>query len=273
MSYASDVLRSGGDADCTGPAELIGHPARSAMLLALLDGRALPMSMLASEAGVAASTARAHLSRLVDGGLLEVSRQGRHRYYAIASPDVARTLAALADRTGPRPVRSMRAGTRASTLRVARTCYGHVAGHLGVALMKALLDGGAVTGGDGRHDPGRATADRLAAAGRDVRYVLTADGRALFATLEVVLPAPSGARRPATAWTGPSNATTWRARRARPCALACKSSAGCAGGGRGCRGRWRLPARAAWASPATSGSRPAPSARPPRKTPAADDLG
>jgi DNA-binding transcriptional ArsR family regulator len=120
MSYASDVLRSGGDADCTGPAELIGHPARSAMLLALLDGRALPMSMLASEAGVAASTARAHLSRLVDGGLLEVSRQGRHRYYAIASPDVARTLAALADRTGPRPARSMRAGTRASTLRVAR---------------------------------------------------------------------------------------------------------------------------------------------------------
>jgi DNA-binding transcriptional ArsR family regulator len=68
-----------GEANFVVPAELIGHPARSAMLLALLDGRALPMSMLAAEAGVAASTASEHLSKLTDGGLLRVRPQGRRR--------------------------------------------------------------------------------------------------------------------------------------------------------------------------------------------------
>jgi DNA-binding transcriptional ArsR family regulator len=113
------------------PAELIGHPARAAILLALLDGRALPMSMLADEAGVAASTASAHLSRLVEGGLLRVRQEGRRRYYALASPKVAAALEALAQLAPVRPVRSLRAGTRAQALRVARTCYDHVAGHLG----------------------------------------------------------------------------------------------------------------------------------------------
>jgi DNA-binding transcriptional ArsR family regulator len=189
VSYASDVLKSGGDVDFTEPAELIGHPARSAMLLALLDGRALPMSMLAGEAGVAPSTASAHLSRLVEGRLLRVSQQGRHRYYALASPDVAQALEALAHLSPPVPVRSLRAGTRANALRVARTCYDHIAGHLGVALMTSLLEQGTVTGGDGRHDPRRANSDRLSAPGHDICYVLTPTGRAVFADLGVRLPA------------------------------------------------------------------------------------
>jgi DNA-binding transcriptional ArsR family regulator len=135
MDERTRELRHGGDADFAGPAELIGHPTRSAMLLALLDGRALPMSMLAGEAGVAASTASEHLTRLVRGGLLRVRQQGRHRYYELASTDVALALEALARLAPPRPVRSLRAGTRAEALRRARTCYDHVAGHLGVALM------------------------------------------------------------------------------------------------------------------------------------------
>jgi hypothetical protein len=71
---------------------------------------------------------------------------------------------------------------------MARTCYDHIAGHLGVALMTSLLDQGAVTGGDGRH-PRQASADRLSGPGRDVRYALTRTGRSLFADLGVVLPA------------------------------------------------------------------------------------
>jgi DNA-binding transcriptional ArsR family regulator len=189
MGYARDAFRSGGDADFTSPAELIGHPARSAMLLALLDGRALPMSMLAGEAGVAASTASAHLSRLVEGGLLRVSREGRHRYYALASPDVAGALEALARLAPPRPVRSLRAGTRAHALRVARTCYDHIAGHLGVALMRFMLEQGALAGGEGRHDPERARRDRLSAPGHDLDYTLTRTGWELFRRVWVEVPA------------------------------------------------------------------------------------
>ena len=189
MGYARDAFRTGGDADFTTPAELIGHPARSAMLLALLDGRALPMSMLAGEAGVAASTASAHLSRLVEGGLLRVSREGRHRYYVLASPDVAAALEALAVIAPPRPVRSLRAGTRAHALRVARTCYDHIAGHLGVALMSFLLEQSAVTGGDGRHDPRHARRDRLSAPGHDLDYTLTPAGWELLGGLGVQVPA------------------------------------------------------------------------------------
>ena len=163
----------GGDADFTAPAELIGHPGRSAMLLALLDGRALPMSALAGEAGVAASTASAHLSRLVEGGLLRVRSEGRHRYYELASAEVVAALEALARLAPPRPVRSLRAGA------------------LGVSLMQALLDQGWVHGE--LHDPQRDRQDRLSAPGRDLDYRVTDAGWGLFSRLGVRV--PSGRRR------------------------------------------------------------------------------
>jgi DNA-binding transcriptional ArsR family regulator len=182
---AREAVRKGEDVDFVVPAELIGHPARAAILLALLDGRALPMSMLAAEAGVGASTASAHLTRLVEGGLLRVRQEGRHRYYGLASDKVAAALEALAQLAPVRPVRSLRAGTRAQALRIARTCYDHVAGHLGVAVMRSLLGRGALTGGDGLHHAEDADRDHLAAPGRDLDYRLTDAGRQLFADLDV----------------------------------------------------------------------------------------
>jgi hypothetical protein len=158
------------------------------MLLALLDGRALPMSMLANEAGVSASTASAHLTRLVDGELLRVRRQGRHRYYELASPDVGEVLESLARLAPRRPVRSLRADSRARALRLARSCYDHLAGHLGVALMGSLLAQGAVRGGDGTHQPERARQDRLSARGKDIDYQFTDAGWALFDRLHIVVP-------------------------------------------------------------------------------------
>jgi DNA-binding transcriptional ArsR family regulator len=180
-----DMVRRGGDVDLAGPAELIGHPARAAMLLALLDGRALPMSTLADEAGVAPSTASAHLSRLVAGDLLSVRQEGRHRYYQLANEDVAQSLEALARLARPRPIRSLRADTRAHALRTARTCYDHIAGHLGVAIMGSLVRRKALVGGDGRHHAD--SADRLAAPGRAHDYRLTDRGRELFEELGVVV--------------------------------------------------------------------------------------
>ena len=98
--------------------------------MALGDGRALPASVLAGEAGVAASTASAHLSKLARGGLLAVERHGRHRYFRLAGPAVSELIEALARLSPPVQVRSLKDGTKAAAVRFARTCYDHLAGRL-----------------------------------------------------------------------------------------------------------------------------------------------
>jgi DNA-binding transcriptional ArsR family regulator len=177
-----------GDADLAALGAVLSEPARARMLLALGDGRALAASVLASEAGVAASTASGHLGKLVNAGLLDVLPQGRHRYYRLAGPQVGELLEALARVAPAGPVRSLRQGTQAEALRSARTCYDHLAGRLGVAIFGALLDAGHVTGGDGTHDPLVAAEDRLSAPGRDIDYRLTAAGRDKLGALGVELP-------------------------------------------------------------------------------------
>ena len=186
-----------GDADIAAVAGLLAEPARARIAMALADGRALPASVLAREAGVAASTASGHLARLCDGGLLRAERHGRHRYFRLSGPEAARAIEALARVAPPAPVRSLREGTRAHAVRTARLCYDHVAGRLGTALMSALLTRGALTGGDGRHDPATAVADRLAAPGRDLDYRLTPAGAALLGELGVDLDGVAAGRRPA----------------------------------------------------------------------------
>ena len=117
--------------------------------MALADGRALPAGVLATEAGVAASTVSEHLRRLLDADLVTAQPQGRTRYYRLAGPSVAAALEAIAGISPPQPIRSLRQGTHAHALRYARTCYGHLAGRLGVTLMAALLVDDVLTGGDG----------------------------------------------------------------------------------------------------------------------------
>src|SRR5215472_13957345 len=75
--------------------ELMGHQARSAMLVALLDGRARTAGELALNAEISAQSASGHLSKLLDGGLLKVRSAGRHRYYSVAGSDVAHAIEAL----------------------------------------------------------------------------------------------------------------------------------------------------------------------------------
>ena len=169
-----------GDANIALTAALIGDPTRGRVLVALLDGRALPASMLAAEAGVTASTISEHLARLVEAGLLTVERQGRARYYRLGGPLVAEALEAIARISPPEPIHSLRQDTNAHALRYARTCYNHLAGRLGVAVMTALLKRDLLAGGDGEHHPDRALRDRLAAPGRDVGYRLTPTGRQTF---------------------------------------------------------------------------------------------
>lgn len=131
-------------------AALIGDTARTAMLTALMDGRALPAGELAAAAGLSPPAASAHLAKLTDGGLLTVKREGRHRYYRLAGPGVANVLESLACLIGqPSPSRVTR-GPQARALRHARTCYDHLAGELGVAVASALEGHGLLTPAGGK---------------------------------------------------------------------------------------------------------------------------
>lgn len=121
-------------------AGLLADRTRAAMCLALLDGRAWTAGELARHAGVAPSTASEHLDVLVEAGLLTHERQGRHRYLRLTGPDVASLVEELAGVVGrlEQPT-SLRAARVAKELAAARTCYDHIAGTLGVALLDALL--------------------------------------------------------------------------------------------------------------------------------------
>jgi DNA-binding transcriptional ArsR family regulator len=125
--------------DVVPTASLIGEPTRAAMLTALLDGRALTATELAARAGVTPPTASAHLAKLVAGGLLALEAQGRHRFFRIASSDVAGVLEALAGLSQPASSEHTLEAPLPSGIGFARTCYDHLAGWLGVALRDALL--------------------------------------------------------------------------------------------------------------------------------------
>src|SRR5215469_14650026 len=192
------------DVDVVPAAALIAEPTRAAMITALLDDRPLAAGELARLAGVSPATASAHLARLLNGGLVTMIKQGRHRYYHLAGPEVAAVMEALANLTGatPVPVRSLRESRDAAALAEARTCYDHLAGRAGVALLEALLargilapapDGGQRSNGGppgaGATGEGAPDGRRPAYEGRPARaapkaqirpetFVVTADGAA-----------------------------------------------------------------------------------------------
>jgi DNA-binding transcriptional ArsR family regulator len=123
--------------DMAAVAALVGDPARANILCALLDGRALTAGELAYAAHVSPQTASGHLAKLALARLLSSTQQGRHRYFRLAGPHVAAMLEgimAVAAIAPPR-CRPIRVEER---LRMARMCYDHIAGRLGVGLADAL---------------------------------------------------------------------------------------------------------------------------------------
>ncbi|TDB85601.1 transcriptional regulator [Actinomadura sp. KC216] len=156
-------------ADFAPVAALLADRARAAMLTALLDGRPLAAGELARAAGVGAPTASAHLARLLDGGLVTVVKQGRHRYYRLRGVEVAQLIEALSRISPPVEVRSLRQSRDARRLHEARTCYDHLAGEAGVALFAALVDGGLIEAGGGdAFEVTEKGAERFGALGLDV---------------------------------------------------------------------------------------------------------
>jgi DNA-binding transcriptional ArsR family regulator len=143
-------------------ANLLSEPARAAMLLKLMTGKALPAGELALAANVSAQTASEHLAKLTAGSILLVERQGRHRYYRLAGAEVADAVEALLRLTSAGQSReSERAAIAPSpgSLAHARTCYSHIAGWLGVRIADALQKHGYLL-------PAEAKAFRITDAGR-----------------------------------------------------------------------------------------------------------
>jgi DNA-binding transcriptional ArsR family regulator len=127
-------------------AALIADPTRAAILRALLPGRPLAAGELARVAGVGAATASHHLGKLLDGGMVAVAQQGRHRYYQLAGYEVAAALEAIGLISPVVPANSLRQSREARALAEARTCYDHLAGRAGVELFDALLREGMLAG-------------------------------------------------------------------------------------------------------------------------------
>jgi len=121
-------------------AKLLAEPARAAILLKLMGGRALPAGELALAARVSAQTASEHLARLKEAGFVTAYRQGRHRYFELAGEEVAQAVESLLalSSTPHAGFRATAVGPSFGTVEYARTCYSHLAGWLGVAITDAL---------------------------------------------------------------------------------------------------------------------------------------
>jgi DNA-binding transcriptional ArsR family regulator len=162
-------------------AALLADRTRAVMLTVLLDGRPLSAGELARTAGVSAATASSHLGKLLDGDLVTVIQQGRHRYYRLKGAEVARVIEALSLISPSVQVRSLRQSRQAAALGRARTCYDHLAGRAGVALFDAML-------GRGLIEP-QVTADERSA------YEVTDKGRERLGRIGVDVDAVRASRR------------------------------------------------------------------------------
>jgi DNA-binding transcriptional ArsR family regulator len=122
-------------------AQLIGDPARATMLASLMDGRSLTALELACSAGVTPQTASFHLLKMTRKELLTAVKQGRHRYYRLATPLVAQMLEGIMAVAAVAPAPATIIAPRIdAAMKRARTCYDHLAGTLGVAIADALVE-------------------------------------------------------------------------------------------------------------------------------------
>lgn len=127
-------------------AALMGDNTRALMLNALLSGKALTATELASCADISAQTASAHLAKLLNGNLIRVRKQGRHKYFQLANHQVAETLEQLLNLAeqldDSQAVMPIKTGPDDIRLRRSRVCYDHLAGEIAVDLYDALIQKG-----------------------------------------------------------------------------------------------------------------------------------
>ena len=157
-------------------AAMVADPARSRMLSRLLSGEWATAGELARTASVTPATASQHLAKLVDAAFVTAEPRGRHRYFRLASPEIAHLLEALALVAEPGDDDRGWSQPGHQRLRAARCCYGHLAGRLGVALFDSML-----------------REQRLQACANG--FELTAEGRRWLSDMQMSIPEPQRGRR------------------------------------------------------------------------------
>ncbi len=152
-------------------ATLMGEPSRGRILACLMDGRARTAKELAFSAGVTAQTASSHLAKLVAGSVLAVEAQGRHRYFRIARVEIAAAIEALmsaAGRASGDGADGAPAEEKLPPIKMARMCYDHLAGRLGVELLASMLSRRWLKSVDKEFEVTRGGEKKFAALGIDV---------------------------------------------------------------------------------------------------------
>jgi DNA-binding transcriptional ArsR family regulator len=162
--------------DIAAAAALLGDPARAAMIALLVSGDSYPATVLAASAGISAQTASVHLAKLAAGGLVASTKNGRHRLYRLGSHKVAEAIEALAAISSVRPVRSLHQSDESKAMNMARMCYDHLAGFVGVAIADELIR-------------------RRALAQRDRSYIVTRRGRSWLVEFGIDADAVAASKR------------------------------------------------------------------------------
>ena len=119
-------------------AAALADQSRSRIVFALMDGRAYTAKELAYQGRITAQTASFHLQKLVDAGIISRHSQGRHRYHHLANEDIAAAIEALSVAAPRAHLRRLKPGAEGE-IRMARSCYDHLAGRLGVAVAGRVI--------------------------------------------------------------------------------------------------------------------------------------
>ncbi len=130
-------------------ARLMADPLR-AQILTEIAKRPMTVNEIVDRVGALQPRVSSHLGILREAGWLQATTDGTLRRYRIANSEVVRALAILGSLSRspgkmPRPGHHRKRPRVAPALRESRTCYGHLAGRIGVSVLDALLERSWVT--------------------------------------------------------------------------------------------------------------------------------
>lgn len=120
-------------------ASLLCEPSRAKIVWNLLDGRAYTASELALVSDLSATSVSNHLSKLLNGKIVKVDIQGRHRYYSFANSEVAYVVESMANLSNQKPTSKVNNQLSKNDVKYCRTCYDHLAGKVGVLIADKLV--------------------------------------------------------------------------------------------------------------------------------------
>ncbi|VPQ51460.1 ArsR family transcriptional regulator [Streptococcus pneumoniae] len=119
--------------------KLLSDPSRMHILDILMDGKAHTVNEIASFTKIKQHTVSYHLKLLTEAQVTTLQTYGRFHYYSLKSAAIAEMLEFLSFYSPQRDVKSYKQHIHKKELKVARTCYDHIAGELGISITNYLL--------------------------------------------------------------------------------------------------------------------------------------